>query len=437
MSDRKEARTYVPDIRRLMPQDADAEKAVLSSWMREAPTVAIIARDRGVTGEWFCIPAHAILADVLQKMSDEGIAIDFVTVTDRLRKDGILQAAGGAATVTDISCFFVPASNVEYYLGIVEEKFTAREVIKACTDSCGRAYEQQGDLLELVGNLETKISAIALRRSKMRRKSVRAVVGDILQAIDAKDSAEIFGISTGFPNLDAIARGLKKGNMIVVSGDTGSGKTSLALNIAQAVAVRGVKVSGEIQKFTVLIFSLEMTTEEVTESLLQIGSGVNIGTIVEDTATQAEWAHFAAAATALSTSALYIRDETDLDILQMRSIARQIKPRLIVFDYAQLGKGSKSRYDRADLEIADISRNCKLMAGELDATILVISQTNDEGKMLGSRMLAKDANQVWRVEDTEDEKEKIVRVAKNRKGKTDTVPFRWIGSCQKFLPKAI
>lgn len=423
-----------PGSFRTLPQSGDAEQGVLASALLAPRNVLDLLQRKGVSPEWFAVPAHRIIFDALNEMSLAGAPIDFLTLTQYLkdkRDPGglpLLDMAGGASFVTSLFTLVPSAANAGYYLDIVREKYYLREVIEVSTSLASRAY-QEDNPEELRQEADSLLARIADPEAKGKRsRSIHDIVAGVTAKVAAGKTEEAWGISTGFPNLDAVARGMRGGNMISIGGETGAGKTSLALNIAYYMAVkRGLKV---------LIFSLEMSEEEVVEVLIQIGSGVNIDCVREGRVNDGELRRYAHACQAIANAPFVIRDEKDVSIIQARSIARRERPRLIVGDYAQLFSGGKRRYERADLEVADVSRNFKKMCGELDATGFLITQLNDDGKVSGSRAIAKDSDQMWIVEET-GEDTRNVKICKQRRGKKDVVPFRFIGPAQKFLPLAI
>lgn len=419
---------YLPDIHRLLPQSGDAEQGVLSSVLLSPREVYAVAEEKGIEPAWFHVPAHQTLWEQISGMIDEGLPVDAITLTDRLRSKGLLERVGGPAFVMDVFGFLPTAANAGYYLEITEEKWTLREVIRICTELAGRAYDEQDNVAGLLGELEVAVSQLALRRYRKRAGTIKETVARVFDKCIAGKTEEAWGLSTGFLNLDAVMRGLRPGNLIAIGGETSAGKTSLALNMVWNLAVkRGIPC---------LIFSLEMTADEVTEVLIQCGSGVNVDEVAEKRVGDKELDAFRRAGEALMQAPITIRDEKDVSIIQARSIARTVKPRIIVADYAQLFTGGQKRYERADLEIADISRNSKKMAGELDATVLLLTQLNEDGKVSGSRTISKDADQLLIVKDGAPG-EKIVQICKQRRGRKDEVHFRFIGPAQKFLPKAL
>lgn len=422
-------REYQPDAIRLLPQAISAERDFVAAAMLEPGWIAK-GRERRIASDHFASPANAIIWARLLAMDDAQVAVDFTTLTTALRDAGELDQCGGAANITALFTELPTTANAAYHLAIIEEKHLLRETIKGCTQIVGDCYDSQDDIPGIRTLAETLLARVADPDIlKKTARPVRQVVLSVMQKVSVKDTEAIWGIPTGFANLDAMARGLRSGNMIAIGGQTSAGKTSFALNIVWNVCVR--------RSIPVLVFSFEMTTDEVTESLLQIGSGVNIDNLLEGKFTDDENANFNGAAQALAAAPLTIRDDTDLDILQIRSIARRLRPRVIVIDYAQLCRGGAKKYERRDLEIADVSRNAKNMAGELNATVILITQLNDDGKVSDSRAIAKDANQLWTVEDGGEEDTKCVAVAKQRRGKKDVANFAWIGACQKFLPKSV
>lgn len=434
--------SYLPDIHRLLPQAPDAERGVLSSWLLAPNEVGGFLRDKHFRPDWLHLPAHAEIANELEAMRDEIKPIDFVTLTQRLRDRGVLDQVGGAALVTELFTFLPTAANAGHYLEIVEEKQLLREIIRICTEYAARSYDEQDDPAGLLAECEERIAALSSGRTKRRRKSQGAVVLDICDMIERGNEEAVWGIKTGFPNLDLIARGLRPGNVIAIGGNEKAGKTALAQNIVNNVCVMA---KGDPVK--TLFFSLENTTQEVNEELLQIGSGYNLDEIIaaKKYPTHGNSAHImdkvTAAAMKLAKAPLEIRDEAELSIMQMRSIARQYRPRLIVLDYAQLCAGVSTRYERDELRIAEVSRHFKLMCGELDATGILLSQLTD-GKAAGSRSIVKDCNQWWVVEDGACDQAgnvvaKTVKICAGRRVQPAETSMRWIGPIKKMLPGAI
>lgn len=421
------AKRPTPPLHRLLPASVDAEAGVISSLLLQPTEVWAYCIARGVNAAMFHSPGLGVMFDGIRELLEAGKPVDIVTLTQYLHDAKLLDAAGGASRVSEMFTFLPTAANAEYYLDIVAGKFGLREIISTCTTFASRAYEEE-EAGELLHELEVRVSGMALRQFKPTATTPKAAVMNILNKVALGKNEEAWGLSTGFPNLDAVMRGLRKKNMIAIGGATSAGKTALALNFIHNLTVE--------RKIPALLFSAEMSTEEVIEVLLQIGSGVNVDAVVEGRVSEPEMRQFTAAASKLAEAPLVIRDESDLSITEIRSIARVEKPRLIMMDYAQLFRGSKTKYDRRDQEIAEISRDSKKMAGEMDATVFLLTQLNDDGKVAESRTIAKDANQLLIVEDTGDGG-KVVKVCKQRRGPKQEVFFRWIGPAQKFLPKPI
>lgn len=435
--------SYLPDMHRLLPQAPDAERGVLSSWLLAPREIGGLLRDKGFSSPWFHLAAHVLIADELEAMQNEGKPIDFISLTTRMRDKGTLDQAGGAAFVTELFTFLPTAANAGYYLETVEEKFTLREIIKICTEYAARSYDEQDDVPTLLNDAEAKICALAAGRTKRRRKTQGAVVMDIVRMIETADEESVWGLKTGFPNLDALARGMRPGNVIAIGGNEKAGKTALALNIISNVCV----MAPEEKQLPTLVFSLENSTQEVNEELLQIGTGHNLDEIIaaqkfpEHDGSGRIMDRVAKVAMKLGKAPLDIRDEAELTIMQMRSIARQVRPRIIVLDYAQLCQGVAKRYERDELRIAEVSRQFKLMCGELEATGFLLSQLTD-GKAAGSRAIVKDANQWWIVEDGTCDTDgrvltKTVKICAGRRVQPAETAMRWIGPIKKLLPMAI
>lgn len=423
-------------IRQLLPSDIDAEKGLISAWMAAPTRVAALARVRGASAEWMHYPAHRLIYAALEEMTNSGQAIDIITMTAWLRDRKQLIEAGGHAGISAFSMTGWMMHNAEQYLEIVEVKHTLRQVIATCDEYKTRAYEDQDDVPGLMGEMEARVLSITSRRTKSRNRSQGESVMAILDMLESDDEAALWGLSTGFPNLDLMARGARPANMIGIGGDMKAGKTALAQNLIDNMCVRSKTPA------SVLFISLENDAQEVNEEMLQIGSGFNLDDI--RAARKGESARsieimrrVAEAATRLAKAPLTILDDESLNMLQIRSIARELKPRIIVIDYLQLLNGIQRRYERDDLRIAENSRHCKLMLKETGATGYILSQLTD-GKAAGSRAIVKDCNQWWIVGDANDAAdEKTIRICAGRRVGVDEVKMRWIGSIKKMLPMAV
>ncbi len=424
----------------LLPHSIEAEEGAIASFLIAPTQLGTYFRERGMTGEWFYLPAHARIYGELSAMDAEGIAIDFILLTTRLRDAGDLERCGGASNITRLFTALPTAALASQYADIIEEKFTLRQIILTCTGCITDAYERQEDVPALLNDVETRIAAIASRRNRKKRKEQSRTVLDVIEMIESDDEEKLWGIRMGFAKLDLIARGLRAGNVIGIGGDMKVGKTALAQNIIYNVSVRAPEPVHS------LVISLENDAQEVNEEMMQIGTGYNLDEM-RRAATREDYPHrerimerITEIGTKLVSSPITIEDDGELNILQIRALARKLKPRIILIDYLQLVNGSQRRYERDELRIAECSRHFKLMAKELAATVIVISQLTEKydgtKTAAGSKALLKDANQWWIVEDGEDADHKLIKVCAARRVKPETITMRWNGPAKKFLQQA-
>ena len=363
------------DIHRTPPHSVEAEQGVLGS-MLISPRETIAECVEKINEEYFYVPAHRTIYNVLVDLWNTGQAIDLITFTQVLRDRHLLDSVGGAAFVTSLFTFVPTAANVGYYLEIVRDKYILREIISAATESVRCAYEEQDEVNNLLDEVEQRIFAVGEDRFKGQMLSMKDQVMEAIEAIEKlyERKGGITGISTGFVEFDRMTSGLHPAEMIVIAARPSVGKTSLAMNIAEYVAID--------ERLPVGIFSLEMTAESLILRMLCSRSRVNLRNVREGFLAERDFPKLTGAATKLSSAPLFIDDSSGLSILQLRAKARrmfqQYGIKLFVIDYLQLVHSTARRADNRQQEIADISSGIKALAKELNVPVIVLSQLNRE-----------------------------------------------------------
>jgi replicative DNA helicase len=256
------------DIHRPPPHSVEAEQGVLGS-MLISPRDAIAEVVEKITPEYFYVPAHETIYNVLVDLWNNGAAIDLITFTQVLRDRNLLETVGGAAAVTNLYTFVPTAANVGYYLEIVRDKYILRSIIAASTESVRRAYEEQDEVGNLLDEVEQRIFAVGEDRFKGQMLSMKDQVMEAIESIEKlyERKGGITGISTGFVEFDRMTSGMHPSEMIVIAARPSMGKTALAMNIAEHVAIN--------EKLPVGVFSLEMSSQQLVQRLLCSRARVN------------------------------------------------------------------------------------------------------------------------------------------------------------------
>lgn len=367
--------SYLPDVHRLLPQSPDAEQGILGSILLSPRDVLGECIEKGISARYFHIPAHGTIYDVLLDLWNTNTPIDFITLTQVLRDKGLLESVGGAAAVTNLFTFVPTAANAAYYIEIVQEKYTLREIIRTCTEYAARSYDQQEEVHSLLDEVEQHIFEISKDRFKDRVVSMKDQVMDAIESIEKlyERRGAITGLPTGFADLDKMTNGLHPAEMIVIAARPSMGKTALAMNIAEHVAL--------VAKKPVAIFSLEMSSQQLVQRLLCSRAKVNLQRVRDGFLAERDFPSLTQAASKLAESKIYIDDTPGLSILELRAKARRLKAQhdieLIVIDYLQLLRSTTRRaQDSRQLEISEISNGIKALSKELNLPILVLAQLN-------------------------------------------------------------
>jgi replicative DNA helicase len=362
------------DIHRTPPHSVDAEQGVLGS-MLISPRETIAECVEKINEEYFYVPAHRTIYNVLVDLWNTGQAIDLITFTQVLRDRHLLDSVGGAAFVTSLFTFVPTAANVGYYLDIVRDKYILREIISAATESVRRAYEEQDEVNNLLDEVEQRIFAVGEDRFKGEMLSMKEQVMSTLESIEKlfENKGAITGVSTGFRDLDKLTSGLHSSEMIVIAARPSMGKTALAMNIAEHAAIE--------VKLPVAIFSLEMSAQQLVQRMLCSRARVNLAKTRDGFLAEADFPKLTHAASKLAEAKIFIDDSAGLTILELRAKARRLKAQqnvqLIIVDYLQLLRSTSRRaQDNRQLEISEISAGLKGLAKELKIPIIVVAQLN-------------------------------------------------------------
>jgi len=362
------------DIHRAPPHSVEAEQGVLGS-MLISPRETIGECVEKINEEYFYVPAHEIIYNVLDDLWNAGQAIDLITFTQVLRDRNLLESVGGAAFVTSLFTFVPTAANVGYYLDIVRDKYILRQIITASTESVRRAYEEQDEVSNLLDEVEQRIFAVGEDRFKGQMLSMKDQVMEAIESIEKlyERKGGITGISTGFVEFDRMTSGLHPAEMIVIAARPSMGKTALAMNIAEHVAIQ--------EKLPVGVFSLEMSSQQLVQRLLCSRARVNLQKVRDGFLGERDFPSLTAAASKLAEARIFIDDSASLTILELRAKARRLKAQqdvqLIIVDYLQLLRSTSRRaQDNRQLEISEISAGLKGLAKELKIPVIVVAQLN-------------------------------------------------------------
>jgi replicative DNA helicase len=362
------------DIHRTLPHSVEAEQGVLGS-MLISPREIIAECVEKINEEYFYVPAHQTVYVVLVELWNAGQGIDLITFTQVLRDRNVLETVGGAAFITSLFTFVPTAANVTYYLEIVRDKYILRQIIAACTESVRRSFEEQDEVNNLLDEVEQQIFSVGEDRFKGHVVTMKDQVMEAIEAIEQlyERRGGITGISTGFAELDRMTNGLHESEMIVIAARPSMGKTALAMNITEHVAIN--------EKLPVAVFSLEMSSQQLVQRLLCSRARVNLQKVRDGFLAERDFPSLTAAASKLAEAQIFIDDSAGLSILELRAKARRLKAqkdiKLIVVDYLQLLRSTTRRaQDNRQLEISEISAGLKGLAKELKIPIIVIAQLN-------------------------------------------------------------
>ncbi|MFA4989353.1 MAG: replicative DNA helicase [Candidatus Omnitrophota bacterium] len=354
---------------KIPPQNLDAEMAVLGSMLldEEAIATAVETLDKN----FFYKDSHQKIFQVISDLYAVNKAVDLITLTDALKKEGLLEAIGGVSFLTALANSVPTAANISHYVSIVKEKSILRTLINNATKIISLCYESEGNITEVVDSAERFIFEVSERKNQGSYIHLKEIVKDSIETIDIlyRKKAHVTGIPTGYIDFDIKTAGLQNSDLIIVAGRPSMGKSSFALGM--------IEHAGIIEKVPTAIFSLEMSKEQLVQRMLCSHARVDAQKVRTGYLATSDWPRLTAAAGKLSEAPIFIDDTPGISVMELRAKARRLKSqqdiKLIILDYMQLMRGSSGIESRQQ-EISEISRSLKALARELHVPIVAISQ---------------------------------------------------------------
>lgn len=354
-----------------IPNDIVAEQSVLGA-MFLSPLAIEKATDK-LFAKSFYLEKHGIIFQAIVNLHDKKIPIDLTTITSELTQTNKFNEVGGIEYLTELMNTVPTAANVEYYIQIVEDNYMLRSVIDTSTEIATLAYEHDGEVSDILDQVESKIVGIIRNRRSSEFKSIQEILNEVQTNLEklATSKGEITGIPTGWYELDKLTSGLHENQLIILAARPAMGKTAFALNLATYVTTHTDK--------TVAIFSLEMGAEQLAarmiSSLGQIeGTKLTSGNIVNE-----DWKRITEAKSQLAGAKLFISDDAGVTVGDIKSKCRRLATGesgldLVIIDHLQLLTMGGNYGNNRQAEITDISRSLKKMAMELKVPVIALAQ---------------------------------------------------------------
>ncbi|GII84810.1 replicative DNA helicase [Sphaerisporangium siamense] len=357
---------------RTPPSNIEAEQSVLGGMLLSKDAIADVVEV--LRADDFYRPAHQIVYDAILDLYGRGEPADSVTIFNELSRRGELGRVGGGTYVHTLTNVVPTAANAGYYAKIVREQAVLRRLIEAGTRIVSYGYGGNNEEVDdLVDRAQAEIYAVTDRRTSEDYRPLSEIMPGALDEIEAigSRSGQMVGVPTGFQDLDALMNGLHPGQMIVVAARPAIGKSTLGLDFARSAAIR--------HHMTTVVFSLEMSRNEITMRLLSAEARVSLQTMRSGTMNDDDWTRLARRMSEVAEAPLFIDDSPNMSMMEIRAKCRRLKQRhdlrFVIVDYLQL-MSSPKRTESRQQEVSEISRALKLLAKELEVPVIAISQLN-------------------------------------------------------------
>jgi replicative DNA helicase len=430
------------------PQAVEAERAILAAMLlgQEAIGKAVEMMEAKI----FYRTAHQKIFDAVVSVYNRNEAADLVTVAEELRKLDDLEAVGGRPALAEMIDYATATANLEQHIRIVYSKYVLRELIRSTNEIQQECYAALDDTSEILDRAESKVFQITDTRIRQGFVPLKDLLKPAFEHIQQlfERKVHVTGVPSGNDDLDKMTAGFQAGDLIILAGRPSMGKTSYALNIAEAAAIR--------HKIPVALFSLEMSKEQLVQRLLCSQSEVGLHKLRNGYLAQEDWPRLTTAAGLLTQAPIMIDDSPAPTMMEIRAKCRRLKAEnklgLVLIDYLQL-LHSTGRYENRVQEVSQITRSMKALAKELHVPIIALSQlsraveTRDKtgrpqlSDLRESGSIEQDADLVMFVyrevvynRDTPEPNKAQIIVAKQRNGPTGDVDMTFLRECTKFVP---
>ena len=435
-------------IKRVLPHSIEAEQSVIGSMLMDRE--AVIAASEIITGSDFYQQQYGIMFDAMVELFNEGKPVDLVTLQDRLKEKEVPPEVSSLDFVRDIITIVPTSANVKSYAAIVSEKAVLRRLIKTTEEIANTCYAGKEPLENILADTEKSIFDLLQNKGGQEFVPIKQVAINVLEKIEDayKNQGTVTGIPSGFIDLDYKLSGFQPSDFILIAARPSMGKTAFVLNVVDYVSVR--------KNLPCMVFSLEMSKEQLVNRMLSMESNVDSQKLRTGTLTDSDWDAVVEGIGVIGNSKMIIDDTPGISITELRSKCRKMKLEyglsMVIIDYLQLmtGSGGKSSESRQQ-EISEISRSLKALAREINAPVIALSQLSracetrtDHRPMLSdlreSGAIEQDADVVMFLyrddyynKDTDTPNIAEVIIAKQRNGPIGTVNLLWQPEFTKFV----
>ena len=435
-------------VKRVLPHSVEAEQSVIGSMLMDKD--AIIAASEIITASDFYQQQYGIMFECMVELFNEGAPVDLITLQNRLKEKDVPPEVSSLEFVRDIITTVPTSANVRSYANIVYEKSVLRKLIKVNEEIANSCYVGKESLEDILAGTEKSIFDLLQSRNSGEFVPIRQVALNVLEKIEiaSKSQGTVTGIPTGFLDLDYKTSGMQPSDLVLIAARPSMGKTAFVLNLVDHVAVR--------KGLPCMIFSLEMSKEQLVNRMLSMESNVDSQKLRNGNLTDSDWDAIVEGIGTIANSKMIIDDTPGISITELRSKCRKMKLEhglsMVIIDYLQLmtGSGGKSNESRQQ-EISEISRSLKALAREINAPVIALSQLSracetrtDHRPMLSdlreSGAIEQDADVVMFLyrddyynKDTDTPNIAEVIIAKQRNGPIGTVNLLWQPEFTKFV----